>query len=76
MQTLVSSGFEQNISMYRQRDDNHKLPKPLSYAVLTFIDLYKTKDVSVFFLFCSFCVWDLFQPGCPVEDIRHFVFGQ
>ena len=48
--TLVISGFEQNISKYRQRDDSQKLAKLLSYAVLTFIDLYNTKVVT-FFLF-------------------------
>ena len=35
---------------YRQRDNSQKLTKSLSYAVLTFIDLYNTKVVTVFFL--------------------------
>ena len=34
------------MSKYRQRDDSQKLAKSLSYAVLTFIDLYNTKVVT------------------------------
>ena len=46
IQTYVISGFEQNMSKYRQRDDSQTLEKSLSQAVLTFIDLYNTKVVT------------------------------
>ena len=39
---LVSSGFEQKILKYRQRDDKQKLANSLSYALLTFLDIYNT----------------------------------
>ena len=63
-QTLVSSGFEQNISKYRQRDATQKLAKSLLHAVLTFIDLYITRVETCFFLHIFRSISGLFFNDC------------